>query len=56
MKNGVFWVVSNRRTLRRNISSQLTDGGEFVSLTNRQRSTPQEHVLFLSLVLIPVRG
>jgi hypothetical protein len=34
------------------LDNRLTDGGEFVSLTRRSRSTPQKHFL----VLISVRG
>jgi hypothetical protein len=34
----------------------LTDGGEVISPIHRPRSASQRHLLFLSLVLIPVRG
>jgi hypothetical protein len=38
------------------LDSRLTNGNDFVSLKFRLRSTPQKHFLFLSLVLISLRG
>jgi hypothetical protein len=38
------------------LDSRPTDGGEIIRLTDRPRFTQQKHFLFLSLVLISVRG
>jgi hypothetical protein len=37
------------------IDNGSTDGGEVLSLTHRQRSTPQKHI-FMHMLLISVTG
>jgi hypothetical protein len=38
------------------VYNRLTDGGDVVSLIHLSCSARQKHILFLSLVLISVRG